>query len=367
MTEQERLYIKDNNMLLRVKSGSCLYGLATPESDIDILGVVAEPIRYKCGFSKFNEIDFSIKDKLDNGRNSKDAVDEKYYSLSRFVSLLFDNNPTILELLFADLSDADDIIKELHANRHHFLTARKVKDAFIGYATAQERKLEVKSDNIEALTMFYDRIKHIVVDGASSLKDILNREEYLKDVLDEYKADQLDIIALRDKSNSKNEIKALNNKLEKISFGTRQFSVNMLFKKFIEQVENTIKSKLNRAELVEVYGYDTKFASHYLRLLVEGIELLETGSITFPLKDRDFLLDVKKGKYSLDEILSFGVEYREKIADIKPVITNSVNHDAIEELVIEFYKDKFGFNWFGKKIFKNIKKLILKYINKSHF
>jgi hypothetical protein len=35
---------------------------------------------------------------------------------------------------------------------------------------------------------------------------------------------------------------------------------------------------VNRAELVEQFGYDTKYAIHTLRLGHQGVEFLETGT-----------------------------------------------------------------------------------------
>ncbi len=344
MTELEKQNIKENNLLLKVKSGSYLYGLNTKDSDEDYLGVVFEPIKFKLGFETFNELDFSKKDKLKNGRNSKDAIDEKYYSLTRFVELLFSNNPTILELLFSDLKDADDIIKKLYENRHYFLTKDKIINAFIGYAFSQEKKMEIKTDNLKEVENFYNRIKHIVLDGSSSVKDVLNREPELKDILEKYEAEQKDIHILRNKTNSKEEIKSLNDRMEKIFIGTRQFSVNMLYKKFVAQLEEILSNKSNRAVLVKKHGYDTKFASHYLRLLLEGIELLETGKITFPLKDREFLLGVKTGKYTMEEVIEFGKVYKDKLRNINSVISNKVNAKPIENLIIEFYKVKYNFD-----------------------
>src|SRR6185503_14567901 len=43
--------------------------------------------------------------------------------------------------------------------------------------------------------------------------------------------------------------------------------------------------KTNRPELTEVYGYDTKFAYHAIRLGLQGIELLQYGHITLPIPE----------------------------------------------------------------------------------
>jgi predicted nucleotidyltransferase len=60
-----------------------------------------------------------------------------------------------------------------------------------------------------------------------------------------------------------------------------------------------------RPELVEKYGFDTKYAGHMLRLGYQGIELAETGRLTFPMPEpqRQHILDVRTGKYSMEECL----------------------------------------------------------------
>jgi predicted nucleotidyltransferase len=58
-----------------------------------------------------------------------------------------------------------------------------------------------------------------------------------------------------------------------------------------------------RAKLVKRFGYDSKNASHLIRLLKMGIEVLENGELkVFRDKDRDELLSIKKGEWSLEKI-----------------------------------------------------------------
>lgn len=61
----------------------------------------------------------------------------------------------------------------------------------------------------------------------------------------------------------------------------------------------------NRPELIERYGYDSKFAYHALRLGLQGIELLLNGSITLPMEPehRSFLKDVRLGKWTQQQVL----------------------------------------------------------------
>jgi predicted nucleotidyltransferase len=73
-------------MLLQIISGSRAYGLDTPQSDTDIKGVFALPKR------EFYGLDYT--EQVNNQTN-----DIVYYELGRFVDLLMNNNPNLLELL----------------------------------------------------------------------------------------------------------------------------------------------------------------------------------------------------------------------------------------------------------------------------
>lgn len=54
----------------------------------------------------------------------------------------------------------------------------------------------------------------------------------------------------------------------------------------------------NRPELVEAHGYDTKYASHALRLGLQGIQLADHGRLTYPLDPfmLDYVMEVKRGE-----------------------------------------------------------------------
>lgn len=93
-----------------------------------------------------------------------------------------------------------------------------------------------------------------------------------------------------------------------------------------------------RKKVVDEYGYDTKNASTLLRLLAQGIEALKTNEIqTYRTDDRDFLLGVKTGKYSLDEIHNFADDKFKELDSVyeesKMQLDNNRTH--IEELCVE--------------------------------
>ena len=63
---------------------------------------------------------------------------------------------------------------------------------------------------------------------------------------------------------------------------------------------------VNRVELVEQFGYDTKYAMHMLRLGHQGVEFLESGRLTLPMRDpvRSHLMDVRQGRSNLADVLA---------------------------------------------------------------
>lgn len=61
-----------------------------------------------------------------------------------------------------------------------------------------------------------------------------------------------------------------------------------------------------RPELVEKYGYDTKYAGHMLRLGYQGEELLQTGRLMLPMTEtvRNWILSVRRGEVSFEEVMT---------------------------------------------------------------
>lgn len=58
-----------------------------------------------------------------------------------------------------------------------------------------------------------------------------------------------------------------------------------------------------RKKLVEKFGFDTKNASHCIRLLRMGTEALETGQLNvYRERDRDELLAIKRGEWALEQV-----------------------------------------------------------------
>lgn len=100
-----------------------------------------------------------------------------------------------------------------------------------------------------------------------------------------------------------------------------------------------------RKSLVMAYGYDTKYASHAIRLIYQLTQILEHGRIVLPYPEsvRTELLSIKIGQVSLSE---FDVIYQERKAAVEKVIEDNQdlirmtkpNHQTIAGILEEVYQ-----------------------------
>lgn len=60
----------------------------------------------------------------------------------------------------------------------------------------------------------------------------------------------------------------------------------------------------NRPELIEKYGWDTKYGSHAYRLALQGWEIVNTGHLTLPMTphDKELVLAVKQGQVTRQSV-----------------------------------------------------------------
>lgn len=120
--------------------GSQAYGLATPESDTDTLGIYVEPNENLYGLKLYTEKDFS--------KVTKDP-DRTLHEVGKFCRLALQCNPTVTELLWVPESLL--IVNSaagsgLRVNARAFLSADLVRSSYMGYAEAQFKRLLERGD-----------------------------------------------------------------------------------------------------------------------------------------------------------------------------------------------------------------------------
>lgn len=72
-----------------------------------------------------------------------------------------------------------------------------------------------------------------------------------------------------------------------------------------------------RKALVDKFGFDPKNAAHLLRLYRMGVEFVETGILKVYRPDREELLAVKRGEWSLAQVKTEAERLREKMKLVK--------------------------------------------------
>ena len=103
--------------------------------------------------------------------------------------------------------------------------------------------------------------------------------------------------------------------------------------------------KGQRPEIEEKYGYDVKAAMHTLRLLYECLELVSTGNLAFPRPEREFLIRVRTGKLSINDVLRVARELRaqcEQASREKSALPESIDTDALSRLMARCYRESWA-------------------------
>ena len=92
-----------------------------------------------------------------------------------------------------------------------------------------------------------------------------------------------------------------------------------------------------RKELVENFGFDVKNASHLIRLLKMGIEVLTIGELIVTRPDNNMLLEIKRGEWPLQKVLDYSDSLFRLMEEafIKSTLQNRVDHRFVNSLCME--------------------------------
>ncbi len=298
------------NLIYKYITGSHLYGTATSQSDVDIRGVFIGNIRNYFGLE-------NVGVKRDSGGD-----DIEYYEIRQYIKLLADNNPNILESLYVDrehILEDTDYSRLIRKSKFIFLDKEKIYKKFAAYAYSQKRKMLVKSENyniLESATNFLT--KAVSTYGNVRIGEFLSNNIWKVDPSIFRHTSK--VIRIGDLGVHKNEpISAV---LDKVKMRLDRFS--------------------KRSELISKYGYDTKFASHAVRLLVEAKELLDNGCLKFPLSDSPLLSAIRGGEYSLGDVMqmidNFEVELNGSYAHSS---VERTDYDKVNDLLIMILEHHF--------------------------
>ena len=92
-----------------------------------------------------------------------------------------------------------------------------------------------------------------------------------------------------------------------------------------------------RKELIDKFGYDTKNASHLIRLLRTGIEFLASGQLNVFREDAQQLIAIKKGEYSLERVQAMAEDLFKVAQDafIHSKLPEQPNRKKAQEILVK--------------------------------
>jgi uncharacterized protein len=100
--------------------------------------------------------------------------------------------------------------------------------------------------------------------------------------------------------------------------------------------------RVHRPELVEAYGFDTKYAGHILRLGFQGVDYMRTGRIVVPMDAaaRDYIVAVRNGEHDMNSVLTRAGELEQELkglCDASP-LPDEPDREAVNVFLAETYE-----------------------------
>lgn len=331
-------WLKDNIIYVTVH-GSQAYGLANDLSDVDVKGICVPPRHVENDlFNRFEQAENAplVEDLYGYRKNPKNPKFESViYSLRKFFLLASKVNPNIIEILFTDESDhlcSHPLMKKLFEKKNMFLST-KAKFTFSGYAFAQAAKIErhrkwIVMGELEQPKRESFGLPTIVPPGVEEIFG------YIKSRVEQWNFNQFPLEE-SDRADMKELIwdlvYELSNKRVSWDNWPDAYAAGVLHKMQGElslkdevihlinaerayfKAKNTYESWLKwkkernpaRRELEIKSGYDTKHASHLVRLMRMGYEILTEGVVRVKRPDAEELLAIKNGAWSYEQVMEY--------------------------------------------------------------
>ena len=278
------------SLLFLTLFGSSLYGTETPgKSDVDIRGIFL-PSKESLAL---NSAPRSLHYSTGSGerRNTAADVDIDLWSLQHWLLKLLPAGDTgALDLLFSPSHAACTLFKDarldaVFGNPSRLLDAGNGR-AYAEYSLGQAKKYGIKGSRVGAL-----KCVHNWLWDSCPAPD---QNARLRDVLEAVAGACADgRFCTLEKVQGEPSLQLCG----KMHVGSVRIT------EFARRVESDMRRFGARAaEAEQNQGIDFKALSHALRALDQMEQLLKTGAITFPLENRQELMDVKQGLYSWAEL-----------------------------------------------------------------
>jgi predicted nucleotidyltransferase len=307
------------SLVYLVNHGSHAYGLARPESDIDVKGILIAPTEIFTGYTTGFEQSINSEELKSYLRIGE--VDSVVYGLQKFFKLAADCNPNIIEMLFVGEDDtllSTSAGEEIRSNRDLFVSL-KAKHTFSGYAHAQLKRINTH--------------RRWLLDPP---KGCPQRADFGLPEVKLISGDALGTVkTLEDSGHS------FSTELMEAIKKEKAYAAAFAHWKQYENWKKTRNPK--RAMLEAKYGYDCKHAMHLVRLMRMCVEILSgRGVIVRRKHDAEELNAIRDGAWSYDRLMTEAntLESKaEELYELNPAgLPRGANHKALNALCVRLQR-----------------------------
>lgn len=348
----------ENAIIFMVKHGSHAYGLNTETSDLDVKGVAVPPKDYFLGMKKFEQAEYKDLDK-----NAEAVI----YDIRKFCSLAADCNPNIIEVLWADPDSyfyVTPVGQKLIEMRELFIS-KKARFTFSGYAHAQLKRIQLHHKWLRYGDTFVEpqrytyglKEKSLIpkeqLDAANAniqkqldrwnLKDMTDLEPDVRLFVQKMMTDLLSEISVAQNEalwvGASRMLGFNDNLIEILDKERRYLAAKKDWEHYLEWKRNRNPA---RAALEEKFGFDTKHGMHLVRLQTMCREILEgKGVIVKRKEDREKLLGIRRGEWSLDELIDYSMKEDAAMNDlyVKSKLQKSPDRTEIDYKMISLIEE----------------------------
>ena len=332
MYDKIKEMLGDHKLLYACKYGSHLYGTDTPESDTDIRGIFLPSAQSLYLNEAPEEFNFSTGDK--HNKNTNEDIDIKLFSLQKFIKLCKKGDTNGLDLFFSP-SHPQIIIYHNEIMNNIFCCPNKIiniktANAYVGYAIGQAKKYGIKGSRLGVIKQLKE---YFYFTQADDFKSRLTLSNFVDDLIDEFYDESYCFKKnILNKDGSDVTYLIVCGAAHQLNITTNEF-----YKRMVKE-ESKYGWRTSNASGSD--GIDWKALSHALRVLYQCEQLYTTGTITFPISDRDYILQVKNGLMTYESVEKDIIEMLEKVEFFKSDCTLDYKHDKefVVEQVSKIYK-----------------------------
>ena len=337
--------------LVKHYAGSHAYGTNTPESDIDIRGI-------HCADERSIRTNINYKDEI---KIAEDVTDDgKSFELLKFARLALECNPNVIETLFVDPSDiieTTSYYEKLRDIRDDFISKRVIT-THMGYAKSQLKRIKghnkwINKQQSEDGTNPYDKepthsgfIK--MVQNFTNSK-VLPRDFKIENYAENYKLLPFskDLFGLFPFEGSR----SINDKGKLcVSDYENRPNPSFLIKMNWEEFERAHKDwkqywewrknrNPQRSKLEQENQYDTKHASHVIRLSRSAVELNKTGTLIVKRPDAKELLAIRNGEWSYEKFQDEVLKLESELDETNSTLNDEPNIPKVWNTILEIQDD----------------------------